>query len=299
MEAANNSSPVARVIPVLLIFAGLVGLYYLYQYLFGPKSVNSYSLISGKTSATIDPAKPIIITSDKLPTIYEGGEFTISTWIYVSNWNYRRGFNKSIISIGGPNFDTIRVYLGGYKPSLSVRLQTKDTSGVNNAVPTAATANNTTTGSGAPMSSTNGDMSMVESLDKATQNAVFNILQSDSDLLNTNPICDLPQIDLQRWINLTIAVNGKTVDVYYDGKLARSCVLPSFFKVDAGGYSANLLAYGGFGGQIATVNMYDGALNPEQVYKNYMAGPEPITNIVDWFKSFFAPGVSVSVQSTK
>jgi len=296
MEAANNSSPVARVIPVLLIFAGLVGLYYLYQYLFGPKGSNAFSLISGKTTATIDPAKPITITSDKLPTIYEGGEFTISTWIYISNWNYRRGFNKSIISIGGPNFDTIRVYLGGYKPSLSVRLQTKDNSGVNNAVPTAATANNTTTGSGAPMGSTS---MMVESLDKATQNAVFNILQSDSDLLNTSPVCDLPQVDLQRWINLTIAVNGKTVDVYYDGKLARSCVLPSFFKVDAGGYSANLLGYGGFGGEISTVTMYDGALNPEQVYKNYMAGPEPITNIVDWFKSFFAPGVSVTVQQTK
>lgn len=299
METANNSSPVGRAIPVLLIFAGLVGLYYLYQYLFGPKGSNAFTLISGKTSATIDPAKPITITSDKLPVLYEGGEFTISTWIYISNWNYRRGFNKSIISIGGPNFDTIRVYLGGYKPSLSVRLQTKDNSGVNNAVPSAATANNTTTGSGAPMSSTNVNQSMIESLDKATQNAVFNILQSDSDLLNTSPVCDLAQVDLQRWINISIAVNGKTVDVYYDGKLARSCVLPSFFKVDAGGYSANLLAYGGFGGEIATVTMYDTALNPEQVYKNYMAGPEPITNIGTWFKSFFAPGVSVSVQQTK
>lgn len=296
MESANNSSPMARVIPVLLIFAGLVGLYYLYQYLFGAKSYNSYSLLSAKTSATIDPSKPITITSDKLPIIYEGGEFTISNWIYINNWSYRRGFNKSIISVGGPSFDTIRVYLGGYKPSLSVRLQTKDVSGINNTIPTAVTANNTTTGSGAPMSSMSSS-SMVESLDKATQNAVFNILQSDSDLLSSTQICDLPQIDLQRWINITIAVNGKTVDVYYDGKLARSCVLPSFFKVDAGGYSANLLAYGGFGGQIATVNMYDGALNPEQVYNNYMAGPEPITNIANWFKSFFATNISVSVQT--
>jgi hypothetical protein len=299
MNASNNSSPVSRIIPVLFIFAGLIGLYYLYQYLFGARASNTYSLISGKTSATIDPSKPIIITSDKLPTIYEGGEFSISTWIYVNNWNYRRGFNKSIVSIGGPNFDTIRVYLGGYKPSLSVRLQTKDMNSINNTVPTSVSANNTTTGSGAQMSSSNIDQSMVESLDKATQNAVFNILQTDSDLLNMSPICDLPQLDLQRWINLTVAVNGRTVDVYYDGKLARSCVLPSFFKVDAGGYSANLLAYGGFGGEIATVQMYDAALNPEQVYKNYMAGPEPITNVYDWFKSFFAPDVTVTVQPSK
>lgn len=288
--AANKSSPIGRLVPMLLVLAGLIGLYYLYQYLFGPKSTNAYTLISGTQSANIDPSKPITITSDKLPIIYEGGEFTISTWIYVTNWSYRTGFNKSIISVGGPNFDTIRVYLGGNKPKLSVRLQTKDMSGAMNAVPSGATAINVNLGA-------TKSQVPVESLDKGTQNATFGILQTDSGLLDGSPLCDLPEIDLQRWVNITVSVNGRTVDVYMDGKLARSCVLPSFFKVDAGGYSANLLAYGGFGGQIATTTMYDSALNPEVVYKNYMAGPQPITNIGQWFSSFFAPGVSISVTT--
>lgn len=288
MESANNSSPLARVMPVVLIFIGLIALYYLYQYLFGPKGGNTYSLLSQRQQATIDPSAPIIISSDKLPVIYEGGEFTISSWIYVNNWSYRQGFNKSIINIGGPNFDTIRVYLGGNKPSLSVRLQTKDR-GVT--IPTSNIQDiDVTLGA-----SSNKVPS--ESLDKGTHNATFSILQTDSGLLDGSPLCDLPEIDLQRWINITISVNGKTVDVYYDGKLSRSCVLPSFFKVDAGGYSATLLAYGGFGGEISTTNMYDAALNPEQVYKNYMAGPEPITNIFQWISSFFAPGVSVSIKT--
>ena len=288
--ASNKSSPIGRLVPVLLVLAGLIGLYYLYQYLFGPKSTNAYTLISGTQSANIDPSKPITITSDKLPIIYEGGEFTISTWIYVTNWSYRTGFNKSIVSVGGPNFDTIRVYLGGNKPKLSVRLQTKDMSGAMNAVPSGATAINVNLGA-------TKSQVPVESLDKGTQNATFGILQTDSGLLDGSPLCDLPEIDLQRWVCITVSVNGRTVDVYMDGKLARSCVLPSFFKVDAGGYSANLLAYGGFGGQITTTTMYDSALNPEVVYKNYMAGPQPITNIGQWFSSFFAPGVSVSVST--
>jgi len=288
--ASNKSSPIGRLVPVLLVLAGLVGLYYLYQYLFGPKSTHAYTLISGTQSANIDPSKPITITSDKLPIIYEGGEFTISTWIYVTNWSYRTGFNKSIVSVGGPNFDTIRVYLGGNKPKLSVRLQTKDMSGAMNAVPSGATAINVNLGA-------TKSQVPVESLDKGTQNATFGILQTDSGLLDGSPLCDLPEIDLQRWVCITVSVNGRTVDVYMDGKLARSCVLPSFFKVDAGGYSANLLAYGGFGGQIATTTMYDSALNPEVVYKNYMAGPQPITNIGQWFSSFFAPGVSISVTT--
>lgn len=293
MEVTNNSSPVGRVIPLLLVFVGLIVLYYLYQYLFGPKGGNAYELISTNRVAHVDPSKPIVITSDKLPVLYEGGEFTISSWIYVNNWSYRQGFNKSIISIGGPNFDTIRIYLNGTKPSLSIRMQTKDTSSANNIVPSGATPSmNINIGSTTAMGKV-----PAESLDKATQNATFNILQTDSGLLEGSPLCDLPEIDLQRWINISVSVNGKTVDVYYDGKLARSCVLPSFFKVDAGGYSATLLAYGGFGGEISTTTMYDTALNPEQVYKNYMAGPEPITNVFQWFASFFAPGISVSVQT--
>lgn len=291
MEASNSSSSlVGRLIPVLVVLIGLVGLYYLYRYLFGPAAYNSYTLIDKKQNANVDPSKPIIITSDNLPTLYEGGEFTVSTFIYITNWSYRQGFNKHILSVGGPNFSTIRIYLGGLKPSLSVRLQTKDTSGATNSVPTGATnlmGVNTPTGSMMP----------VDSLDKSTENAVFNILQTDSGLLDSTPMCDLPEIDLQRWVNITVAVNGKTVDVYLDGKLARSCVLPNFFKVDAGGYSATLLAYGGFGGIISNTVMYDLAFNPEQVYRNYMAGPEPITNIFQWLKSTFTPDVSVSVST--
>jgi hypothetical protein len=276
MEANNSSSPLGRLVPVLLILAGLIGLYYLYQYLFGPKTGNSYALITSNTPANIDPAKPITITSDKLPALFEGGEFTISTWIYVNNWSYRTGFAKSIISIGGPNFDTIRIYLGGYKPKLNIRLHTRDSN----------------------VASGVADMTS-ESLSKGTQNATFNILQTDSGLTDSSQLCDLPEIELQRWVNITVAVNGRTVDVYLNGKLARSCVLPKMFKVDAGGYSANLLAYGGFGGILSTTTMYDAALNPEQVYKNYMSGPEPITNIGQWFASFFAPSIDSSVTPTK
>ena len=50
---------------------------------------------------------------------------------------------------------------------------------------------------------------------------------------------------------------------------------------------------------ISTTNIYDSALNPEQAYKIYMAGPEPITDIISWLGSFITPGISVSVTQTK
>jgi hypothetical protein len=278
MDAITNnssSSLVGRIIPVLIFFSGLIALYYLYQYLFGPKVNNVYTLLSATQNANIDASKPITITSSNLPGLYEGGEFTVSTWVYINNWSHRAGFNKSILSVGGPNFDTIRIYLGGNKPKLSVRLQTQEKGAV---------TTTTTTGT-------------TDSLDASTKNLTYNVLQTDSGLLDASPMCDLPEIELQRWVNITVAINGKTCDVYMDGKLSRSCVLPALYKVDAGGYSATLLAYGGFGGQISTTTMYDSALNPEQVYKNYIAGPEPITGFGQWVSSFFAPGVSISVSS--
>jgi hypothetical protein len=276
MSTNNSSSPIARLIPMMIFFGGLIGLYYLYQYLFGARTGNSYSLLTATQSAIVDSSKPITITSNQLPSLFEGGEFTISTWIYVNNWSHRGGFSKSIINVGGPNFDTIRVYLGGNKPKVSIRLQTRDQT---------ATASSATT-------------KQTESLDVASRNLTFEVIQTDSGLLDSSPICDLPEIDLQRWVNLTIAVNGRTVDSYVDGKLARSCVLPSNFKVDAGGYTAKILEYGGFGGQISTTTMYDAALNPEAVYKNYMAGPIPITTIAGWFANFFEPSISATVNST-
>ena len=285
MDAITSLSPMRRIVSLLLTIGGLIGLYYLYQYLFASTTGNIYVLASKNQSA--NPITPIIVASDKLPAIYEGGEFTISTWIYVNDWSYHRGNNKSILSIEGENFDIIRIYLGSYKPSLSVRLHTKE-----GAVSNTNVMGNSSSGFGgvSPQAS--------ESLDRNTRESTFNTLQTESGLLDGSPLCDLPEVELQRWVCITVAVNGKTVDVYYDGKLARSCVLPTYYKADTR-YSAKLLGYGGFGGQISRTVMYDVALNPEQVYKIYMAGPEPITSIKEWFTSFFAPGINISVTQTK
>ena len=289
----SNSSPIARMIPVFIIFLGLLGLYYLYQYLFGPKVNNSFSLIGSTQSAQVD--KEITLPSTQLAPLYEGGEFTISTWIYVSNWSYRAGLNKSIIRIGGTKFDTIRVYLGANTPKLYVRLHTKEdvivngAGSVTTATPTTGSTASATASAAAPTTSL-----QPEDLGVGTLN-VYTNRQTESGLLDNMHTCDIPELSLQRWVNIAIAVNGKTIDVYIDGKLSRSCVLSTPFKVDAG-YNASLLGYGGFGGQISTTTMHDTALNPEEVYKNYMAGPEPITSLGGLLSSYFAPNIKITVS---
>ena len=181
----NNSSPIARMIPVFIIFLGLLGLYYLYKYLFGPKMNNSYPLITSTQNAQVD--KPITFTTTQLAPLYEGGEFTISTWIYVSNWSHRAGKNKSIIRIGGINdaqsFDTIRVYLGANSPKLYVRLHTKENVMINGEVSSATQVQS-------------------DDLGIATRSSVLNTPQTESGLLDNLHTCDIPELSLQRWINI-------------------------------------------------------------------------------------------------
>lgn len=283
LKNINNSSSqsiLTRLIPVFIVFAGLIGLYFLYQYLFGPKQNNAYPLITSIQSARTPADKPLIFSTGQLAPLYEGGEFTISTWIYISDWHHRANKNKAILRIGGKtdqsssaatNFDTIRMYLGAVTPTLHVRLDSKNRD----------------------VSSTDkGD-----SLDTSTYTMTYDNVQTGSGLLDSTRTCDIREIPMQRWVNIAVAVNGKTVDVYIDGKLSRSCVLPNPFKVDSSGYTGVALEKEGFGGQIANMIMYDTALNPEVIYKNYMAGPEPITSIGGLLGSFFAPNIKIAVTT--
>lgn len=244
----------------VIVVLCLVGLYYLYQYLFGTGDQQSMNLIgSSKQTAQTNPARPIIIPASSLPPLYEGGEFSISGWIYLQNWSYRQGFNKNIITIGGVgkgSFDTIRVAIGATKASLLVRLST-----------------------------------MLQKL--ASDDKFFDTLQTDSGLLDSGDSagggCDIHQIDSQRWVQFAVAVNNNTVDIYIDGKLARSCIINGSYKVDSAGYEARILDNGGFGGFISNVNMYNYALTPDMIYHQYMQGPMPITGILSYLKSFFTP----------
>ena len=263
----NSSTGLGVFGQILFIIVGVIAIYYLYKYLFTAQSNESAVILSGIQTAKKD--KPVEVGMSSMPHIYEGGEYTVSMWLYINDWNVRKNYNKHILSIGGPSFDTLRIYLGAIQNNLRVRVHTKDQS---KNVPTGTKAE----------PHTDGDS--LQKMDKT-----FNTLQTDSGLLDSNHICDIPQLDMQRWVNVTLVLSGKVADVYVDGKLSRSCVLPSFYKVDSGGYKTTLLAYGGFGGQVSNFTSYGRALGPDDIHKIYMDGPEPVTGLLDYLKQFFEP----------
>jgi hypothetical protein len=83
--------------------------------------------------------------------------------------------------------------------------------------------------------------------------------------------CSIRNFPLQSWVNLLISMYGRTLDVYVDGKLVRTCVLPGVAKINN---KSNIIVtpQGGFSGYTANFQYWDVASNPQQAFDIYRAG---------------------------
>uniref|UniRef100_A0A6C0M1X2 Lectin/glucanase superfamily protein n=1 Tax=viral metagenome TaxID=1070528 RepID=A0A6C0M1X2_9ZZZZ len=119
--------------------------------------------------------------------------------------------------------------------------------------------------------------------------AAFNLFldnaQNNLKLLmsnNTAP-CEVKNIKLQKWVNITMSVYGNTVDLYLDGKLVRTCVLTAMpDALDAsetlfvgGAYTKSTCAGtsdGDLSGYISNVVYKPDYFTPEEAWNIYSAG---------------------------
>ena len=268
MDAFTNSVPaggLSRGIGgIVVLILGAIALYYLYQFLYSAQSLQSTSIITDAIKAN----PPITDKLYSVPPITEGGEYSVSFWVYLTGFKDQVGLNKHVLELRGSSFSTLVVGLGAFTNKLMIRVTT-DTRG-----------------------SSYYSKAAVKSLFTQTQIPGSNL--GDEEV----PFCDLPEIDLQRWVCITIVLNGKTTDVYYDGKLARSCVSKGFYRVDQSGVNMKLTDQNGFDGFISDVSCYQYALNPEQAYRIYMAGPSDVQSggFVSWLRSIFNVQGSVTYQ---
>ena len=272
MEAFNNSvNAVRNAIPgtsgitqtigsIAAVVIGIVVLYYIYKFVYESEGGVSKSVITMAIPA--NPAsspKPFTI-----PPVYEGGEYSVTFWTYLTAFKDTVGKSKHILELSpnttkGSPTSTLVVGLGAFNNKLMVRVNTNSTGN--------------------------------EQLTEGNVKKMFEptAIPSGQLLQDTLPMCDLPEVELQRWVCFGIVLNGRTVDVYMDGKLARSCVLPSFYTVDANGVSMKLLQYGGFDGFLSNVSASATALNPDQMYRIYMSGPSDTSaaGFWGWVKNAF------------
>ena len=83
--------------------------------------------------------------------------------------------------------------------------------------------------------------------------------------------CNVANVPIQKWVNAIVSLYGRTLDVYIDGKLVRTCVLPGVAKI-ASNSPVYVTPLGGFSGYTANIQYFGDALNPQQAYNIYRKG---------------------------
>lgn len=78
-------------------------------------------------------------------------------------------------------------------------------------------------------------------------------------------------IPLQKWVNLTISTFGKSLDIYLNGKLYKTDVLPNLPKPDVLG-NIMITPDGGFSGWTTNFLYTPSPTNPQQAYNIYKKG---------------------------
>lgn len=95
--------------------------------------------------------------------------------------------------------------------------------------------------------------------------------------------CNISNFPLQKWVNLIVVLNNRTMDTYVNGKLERSCVLPGvpqisnaapvkFAQTNGSG------ALPGFFGKLSNCQYFNYSIQQDEILKLYNAGPYEATN---------------------
>jgi hypothetical protein len=217
----------------------------------------------------VSSSKNIIAAKDLPETT--SSNFTLSVWFYIDNWGNDIGNEKNILFMATNH--TARTFQDFIEATTSF-------SGIS-----------TYKSTGPPASPTIYKNINI-ALDKYENNLFIDIecFPDRQSAANSTPNqtiyarYKIPNVSVQKWNNLTISVDGRTLDVYLDGKLRNSFILHGLYKnfysnnakkniylgTLPGGTTSN--GNRGFEGFITRVRFEGDSCNPQDAYNIYKEG---------------------------
>jgi len=230
---------------VFIVFAAIV-VYVVYSYLYPSDDPSHVTFLTYETDARKPPIP--LNKGGKTPPIFTGGDFTLSFWVYIDDWNYQVAKYKPLFNLGPA------ITPSNARRSVLVGMMTPLQNGL---MIRGATTGNTQIGPD------------ITQPDQYKALLAGQTSQTMFDSTVDSP-CDIKEIPLQRWCCVTIVSSGRVLDVYMNGKLSRSCVLDSVLQVPMGDM---YLSLGAFGGRYSSVQMWNVQLTPDVIYGVYQMGP--------------------------
>jgi hypothetical protein len=225
---------------ILFIIIVLLLLYVIFTYVFADVSMLNKPVTAGNVMTTITPS------SYSSANDFDSSNFTYSVWFYIDDWNYRYGEVKELIqrSIAVPS----NAGSGSKEGMTSIASEMDDISAKQPSpfVMFAPKENN-----------------LIIALTCFTNNST-----ADVGVVHYVEVVNIP---IQKWVNLYFSVYGRTIDVYINGKLVRTGILPGPAKILS---TANvyLTPNGGFQGWTSKFQYFNTASNPQAAWDTYQKG---------------------------
>ena len=169
------------------------------------------------------------IHKKKLPKPDSGNGFSVIFWMYVSEWGYRQSKPKHVLHIGDKNGHSVSPGVWLYPENNNVLISYDDYS---------------------------------RDFSSASMNPEIN-----PTVLKVSKPCDVIDIPIQRWIQFGLILNNKTIDVYMNGKLRRSCTLENVPRISDG--SLYVTQWGGFKGFVSDVQYINRPVSSWEAYRIY------------------------------
>lgn len=247
---------------IMIVFCVVIGTYLFMKLPF----FRNYNEIVGSPVSAKDE---YIIDGESLKK--SDGHFAISSWIFIDDWNYRYGENKIILEkdvpASGSSSKLPRISLDGYKNNLIIDLDVYNSSNYGSFRDSLA----------AELDNNGIVFNENSSLDCSDNQIIIDISQSGISCPNSATIIGqqiiVENINMQKWVNVLITVNNRTLDVYLNGKLVQTKAFNNVIDSTAFNYGGiTVTPNGGFGGFVSKVQYYPYFVTPRKAWSIYRDG---------------------------
>ena len=241
------------VILILVLFWGLNNIFFKTNIIY-----DKMCEASKLDSATTETSNINTIVAKDIPDT-TSSNFMLSVWFYIDNWGNNIAKEKNILFMATANTAQNATGLSDPVSGLSTRVAYT------------------------PASTTVLPKNINIVLDKY-ENNLFIDIECFPDRVSDNGKTiytryKIPNIPVQKWNNLTLSVDARTLDVYLDGKLRNSFIMHGLYKnvydppikknIYLGNVSNN---NSGFEGFITRVRYIGDSINPQDAYNIYKEG---------------------------
>ncbi len=253
----------SRIKLILIIFSVVIGIY-----LFN--SLNLFKDYNVFLESPQNARNQYIIENSELKN--SEGHFGISSWIFIDDWNYKYGSEKTILKKDTVNEELPYIGLDRYKNDLIIRMNVFEVS--NDLYPellkdiVAIYDDDYQEPSGA-VYSCSGEEIVVTDINNNVSYTGYQCKPIDKLIGNIK----IENINLQKWVNIIVTINNRSVDIYMNGKLVKTHTFNNVIdttKINEG----NILVTpdGGFSGFVSKIQYFPYHVSPERAWDIYKSG---------------------------